>query len=51
MCIIRCVGSVVCGCRVVCVECTVACYVYRGDRSEHREVYRFVVGVGGYTGP
>ena len=51
VCIIRGVCGVVCGCRAVCVKNTVACYVYRGDRSEHREVNRSVVGIGGYTGP
>ena len=51
MCIIRGVGGVVCGGGVVCVKYTVACYVYRGDRSEHRVVYRSVVSIEGYTGP
>ena len=51
VCVIRGVGGVVCGGGVVCVKYTVACYVYRGDRSEHRVVYRSVVSIEGYTGP
>ena len=51
VCMISCVGSVVCGCRVVWVRFTVACYVYRGDRSEHWGKYRSVVGTEGCTGP
>ena len=51
VCIMSCVGSVGCGGRVMWVRFTVVCYVYRGNRSEHRGKCRSVVGTEGYTGP
>ena len=51
VCMISCVGSVGCGDRVMWVRFTVACYVNRGDCSEHRGIYRSVVNKEEYTGP